>query len=184
MIESWTPAKATLRTDLEPDPVQVSADLSELDMGTLSNRNESTETWRGSQAASGEASFSRRSDNRSEAANQDGAPATANSIGLESNITIGPTTIIDTGWVPLFRAAWGIPPIAAATFGIDAFFLATLLVQMQNSLSFDGGLASSLTVTPQVEAAIKAFLNVSAILGFVDLPRRSRRRSRWRSRCR
>jgi hypothetical protein len=169
VIESWKPDKVTLRTDLEPDPVQVNADLSELDMGTVSNRNESTETWRGSQAPTGEASFSRRSDNRSEAANQDGDPATASSSGIESNITIGPTTIIDTGWVPLFRAAWGIPPIAAATFGIDAFFLATLLVQMQNSLSFDGGLSSSLTVTPQVEAAIKAFLNVSAILGFVDL---------------
>jgi hypothetical protein len=169
VIESWTPAKVTLRTDIEPDPVVVSADLSEVDMGTVSNRNESKETWRGSQAGSGEASFSRQTNNRSKAANQDGSPASAQSSGIESTITIGPKTIIDTGWVPLFRAAWGIPPIAAATFGIDAFFVATLLVQMQNSLSFDGGLASSLTVTPQVEAAIKAFLNVSAILGFVDL---------------
>jgi hypothetical protein len=169
VIESWSPAKATLRVDLEPDPVAVSADLSDIDMGTLANRNESTETWRGSQAGSGEASFSRKADNRSEAANQQGSPAGATSSGIQNTVTIGPTTIIDTGWVPLFRAAWGIPPIAAATFGIDAFFLATVLVEMQNSLSLDGGLSSSLTVTPQVEAAIKAFLNVSAILGFVDL---------------
>ncbi len=168
-VDAWKPSEVKLSLELEPAPVEITADLSEIGMGSVNNRNNSAERWSGRAASDGSESFNRAARNNSRAANEDGTVASATVAGLEASVTIGPETIIDTGWVPLFRAAWGVPPIASATFGIDAFFLARVQFDAMTRLLESGQLQSSLAVTPTVEGAIKAFLNVSAVLGLVDL---------------
>lgn len=168
-LAQWTPARANLQMTVRPDPVAVNATPPQ-GMPTLQNRSQGEERLVSSIDANGQTSFVRTGDSENRTVNRDAGPRSATRSGLAYSETIGPERILDTGWVPVFRFAWGVPPIAAATFGIDARFWADLLVQMQAQLDLETGQLSSLLKTqPSVGGAIDAFFNFSAVLGLVDM---------------
>jgi hypothetical protein len=76
-----------------------------------------------------------------------------------------PITILDTGWMPLFRDHWGIWPIASATIGADMAFKATLTYN--GTISFSPP-SSTLLVNPAATVAVDAWFNLSAIFGLVE----------------
>ncbi len=76
-----------------------------------------------------------------------------------------PITILNTGWIPLFRDQWGIWPIASATIGADMAFKATLTYN--GTISFNPP-ASTLLVKPAATVAVDAWFNLSAIFGLVE----------------
>lgn len=168
-VTQWTPARANLQMTVRPEPVAVNATPPQ-GMPTLQNRSQGKEELSSSVDANGETSFLRTGESENRTVNRDTAPSSSTKSGLAYSETIGPKRILDTGWVPVFRFAWGVPPIAAATFGIDARFWADLLVQMQAELDLETGQLSSLLKTqPSVGGAIDAFFNFSAVLGLVDM---------------
>ncbi|MEM9301578.1 MAG: hypothetical protein AAGE01_05675 [Pseudomonadota bacterium] len=78
-----------------------------------------------------------------------------------------PITILDTGKIPLFRYAWGVPPIAALTVGADIWFRAVLNYFMfvetaSASIDVDG------LVEPEVTGGLDVFLDLSALFGIVS----------------
>lgn len=157
-----------LALDIDPPARTLSANPPQV--GSLENRNRSGETWIGTAGAEGTQSFKREVPNNSRVANSDGTPADGQFSGLDTGgeIVLPTQTILNTGWVPVFRAAWGIPPIASATFGIDTWFLAQLGMRASTMVTANG-VNSMLRVTPSVTGLVNAFINVSAILGLVDL---------------
>ncbi|MCG6118580.1 MAG: hypothetical protein MEQ07_10385 [Aquimonas sp.] len=166
---TWTPERAKLQMTVRPDPVAVDATPPQ-DMPTLENRSQGEERLSSSVDANGQTGFVSTSESDNRTVNRNAGPRTSSRSGLAFSETIGPERILDTGWVPVFRFAWGVPPIAAATFGIDARFWADLLVQMQAELDLETGRLSSLLKTqPSVGGAIDAFFNFSAVLGLVDM---------------
>ncbi|SDD73421.1 hypothetical protein [Aquimonas voraii] len=168
-LAQWTPARAHLQMTVRPDPVAVNATPPQ-EMPTLENRSQGEERLSGSLDANGQTSFVRVGESENRTVNREAEPRSATRSGLAYSETIGPERILDTGWMPVFRFAWGVPPIAAATFGIDARFWADLLVQMQAELDLETGqLASLLKTQPSVGGAIDAFFNFSAVLGLVDM---------------
>jgi len=168
-VVQWTPGRARLQMIVRPDPVAVDATPPQ-GMPTLQNRSQGEERLFGSVDANGQTSLVRTGDSANRTVNRDAAPRSSVQSGLAYSETIGPERILDTGWVPVFRFAWGVPPIAAATFGIDARFWADLLIQMQAQLDLETGQLSSLLKTqPSVGGAIDAFFNFSAVLGLVDM---------------
>jgi hypothetical protein len=168
-VAQWTPARADLRMTVRPDPVAVNATPPQ-NMPTLQNRSQGEDRLASSIDANGQTSFVRTGYSENRAANQDATPSNSTESGVAYSKTIGPKRILDTGWVPVFRFAWGVAPIAAATFGIDARFWSDLLVQMQAQLDLESGeLASLLKTQPSVGGAIDAFFNFSAVAGLVDM---------------
>lgn len=168
-VAQWTPERAKLQMSVLPDPVAVTATPPQ-NMPTLQNRSQGEERLVSSVDANGQTSFVRIGESENRTVNRDAAPRSSTRSGLAYDETIGPERILDTGWIPVFRFAWGVPPIAAATFGIDARFWADLLVQMQAQLDLETGqLASLLKTQPSVGGAIDAFFNFSAVLGLVDM---------------
>lgn len=168
-LAQWTPARAELRMTVRPEPVAVDATPPQ-GMPTLQNRSQGKEELRSNVDANGQTSFLRTGESENRTVNREAEPRSATRSGLAYSETIGPERILDTGWIPVFRFAWGVPPIAAATFGIDARFWADLLVQMQAELDLETGQLSSLLKTqPSVGGAIDAFFNFSAVLGLVDM---------------
>ena len=92
----------------------------------------------------------------------------SHSVVAGNPIKIGspnPITILDTGWVPLFRDQWGIWPIASATVGADMAFKATLVYN--GTVSFNPP-SSTLLVKPAATVAVDAWFNLSAIFGLVE----------------
>ncbi|MEM7708523.1 MAG: hypothetical protein AAF358_23410 [Pseudomonadota bacterium] len=88
-------------------------------------------------------------------------------IGFETTGSSGPRTILDTGKIPLFRYAWGVPPIAALTIGADVWFRATLtyfafLDQADLIIDVDG------LVEPEVNGGLDLFVDLSALGGIVS----------------
>ncbi|HET7087859.1 MAG TPA: hypothetical protein VFL17_04350, partial [Anaerolineae bacterium] len=77
----------------------------------------------------------------------------------------GPITILDTGWMPLFRDVWGIWPIASATIGADMAFNATLTYNGTLTLQPP---ASTLFVDPEATVAVDAWFDLSALFGVVS----------------
>jgi hypothetical protein len=168
-VAQWTPERANLQMTVRPAPVAVDATPPQ-GMPTLQNRSQGEERLVSSVDANGQTSFIRTGDSANRTVNRDAAPRSSTKSGLAYSETIGPERILDTGWMPVFRFAWGVPPIAAATFGIDARFWADLLIQMQAQLDLETGQLSSLLKTqPSVGGAIDAFFNFSAVLGLVDM---------------
>lgn len=171
---AWAPAltNVSLRKDPPPPAANGTPDPN-YDMGTLENDNDSGETQRGGTAANGSVTFTREIENDTRAVNEDANGVDVSSTGIDAvyqYLPSGPATIFDTGWIPVFRYAWGVTPIAAATFGLDARFFVQLLLRAEASLDFQTGQFTSLLLAePAIGGALKAFLNVSAILGLVDL---------------
>lgn len=165
----WSPALTRLYMTQRPAPTTVSANPG-YGMGNLQNQSEGEDRLSSVIVANGSSSFHRRSDSDNEVVNEGATPTTETSSGVSVDYTWGPERILDTGYFPVFRYAWGVPPIATATFGMDARFWADLMVEVQSELDlYSGHLQSLLRTTPAVGGAIKAFINVSAILGLVDL---------------
>lgn len=76
-------------------------------------------------------------------------------------------TIFETGAIPIFRYAWGVPPIAAATIGADIWFGVYF--------RYFGDVAATLqrisvnfTAEPIVEAGLDIFFDLSALFGVVS----------------
>ncbi|HEY1011469.1 MAG TPA: hypothetical protein VGE07_02115, partial [Herpetosiphonaceae bacterium] len=76
-------------------------------------------------------------------------------------------TIVDTGWVPVARKAWGLWPIASATMGVDLWFKGELAAKGFIAKN-EGKLNSQLSVNPTAHVGVQAFLNVSMLAGFVE----------------
>jgi len=85
----------------------------------------------------------------------------SNPIKFGSNT---PISILDTGWVPLFRDHWGLWPIASATIGADMAFKATLIYNGTIALSPPH---STLFVSPKATVDVKAWFDLSALFGIV-----------------
>lgn len=165
----WSPSLTRLYMTQRPAPTAISADPG-YGMGTLQNQSDGEDRLSSMVAANGLSSFHRRSDSNNAVVNESASPATETSSGVSVDYTWGPERILDTGYFPVFRYAWGLPPIASATFGMDARFWADLMIEVQSELDlYTGNLQSLMRTTPAVGGAIKAFINVSAILGLVDL---------------
>jgi hypothetical protein len=168
-VSPWSPDRAKMSMTVRPDPVAVNATPPQ-GMPTLENRSQSEERLSSDVGATGQASFSRTGQSENRTVNREASPNSSTRSGLAYSETIGPERILDTGWIPVFRFAWGVPPIAAATFGIDARFWADLLVHMEAELNLETGqLSSALVTQPSVGGAIDAFFNFSAVLGLVDM---------------
>lgn len=75
-----------------------------------------------------------------------------------------PISILDTGWVPLFRDYWGVWPIASATIGADMAFHATLIYNGTITLNPSH---STLFVSPKATVDVKAWFDLSALFGVV-----------------
>jgi hypothetical protein len=77
-----------------------------------------------------------------------------------------PETIFETGNIPVFRYAWGIPPIAAATLGADIWFgvyfryFGDVALEMQK-------ISVNFTAEPIVRAGLDVFLDLSILFGIV-----------------
>jgi hypothetical protein len=75
-----------------------------------------------------------------------------------------PISILDTGWMPLFRDYWGLWPIASATIGADMAFKATLIYN--GTITFNPP-HSTLFVSPNATVNVKAWFDLSALFGVV-----------------
>ena len=75
-----------------------------------------------------------------------------------------PISILNTGWVPLFRDQWGLWPIASATIGADMAFKATLIYNGTIALSPPH---STLFVSPKATVDVKAWFDLSALFGVI-----------------
>ena len=100
-------------------------------IGALGNDNESTADVYQTLLPSGAGARRRIGDATSTAVNRPNDPVENEANGSGSSpgdpVPFGsmtPITVLDTGKIPLFRYAWGIPPIAAATIGADIWFTA------------------------------------------------------------
>lgn len=168
-LTQWSPERADLQMRVRPQPVAVNATPPQ-DMPALSNASQGEDVLSSLVRADGQTSLTRSARSDSQVVNETTEPRSKAQSGLAYEEQIGPERILDTGWFPLFRFAWGVPPIAAATFGIDARFWADLLVTLRAELDLQTGRLSSLLRTvPSVGGAIDAFFNFSAVLGLVDM---------------
>jgi len=73
------------------------------------------------------------------------------------------TTLFDTGLIPLFRYTFGLPPIAAATFGADFWMAATL--RFYGEL-LPGGMNA--TIDPRLAAGVNIFFDLDVLAGLVS----------------
>ena len=177
---NWTPGAPQFVLRVEPDDdacaaadgcaVSATPDPN-YDIGTMDSANSSGETLTGARTEGGGESLNRQVDNDNEAVNEDTDDTSENFGGLDVSYQYeedGPATILDTGTIPVFRYSWGIEPIVAATFGVDARFWVLLLLKADARLDFDG-LYTRLAAEPSIGGLIKAFINASALLGLIDL---------------
>lgn len=168
-ITEWKPDRVRLSMLVRPQPVAVNATPPQ-NMPTLANRNQSEDQLSGSIDASGAVAMQRTTRSANRVVNEEAAPGARVRSGTSYVEESSTTRILDTGWFPLFRFAWGVPPIAAATFGIDARFWSDLLIAMRAELDLQTQRLSTLLRTqPSVGGAIDAFFNFSAVLGLVDM---------------
>ena len=106
-----------------------------------------------------------------EAVNNPNSKSVSQGAASSAPITFqeGPITILNTGKKPLFRDVWGIPPIASATIGADMWFKATLSYSGTIQTNGPGGTtAYTITVDPEANIGVDAWLDASALLGLVD----------------
>lgn len=169
---SWAPDTVTLRASKQRPERGVSGTPEGAGMGTLHNRSRATDFFVQQQSNGALDGLVRTSRSENQGANAIAQPSSLSTPQISIWVPENPTeeTILDTGTLPLFRFAWGIPPIASATLGADARFWATLTIQARSDIDFDTGtLSASLRTTPKVNGDIKAFFNFSAILGLVTM---------------
>lgn len=75
--------------------------------------------------------------------------------------------LFNTGRVPLFRAVWGVWPIASATLGADIWFSASLTYGGKILLQGGQPTSTTLSVFPQATVGVEIFLDVSALFGII-----------------
>ncbi len=94
-------------------------------------------------------------------------PSTDKSVIANNPIQIPKTTtqILNTGWIPILKDVWGIPPIAAATFTLKIAFNAMLtysgLIQFQPFRNI-------LFVDPEATVKVDANLDASVLFDIID----------------
>lgn len=109
-------------------------------------------------------------------ANNDGAPLEPDADALPPPTALRDQTLLDTGRIPLFRAAYGLPPIAAATLGMD--FWLNIGVAYGGMLHADAMPPYLEFVTePYSRFGVDVFLDASVILGLVSATVESSARS-------
>ncbi|HET7377159.1 MAG TPA: hypothetical protein VFK30_10650, partial [Anaerolineae bacterium] len=102
------------------------------------------------------------------ALNNNDFQSTAKSVIANNPIEIPEVTlpILNTGWLPVFKDVWGIPPIAAATFTVKVAFNALLtysgLIKLQPFLNI-------LRVNPQATVKVKANIDASVLFDIIDV---------------
>lgn len=166
----WAPEEVRMTGSKTRPQQSVSGTPEGAGVGNLSNESQAVDRFSQRQLPAGLDGLYRTTDSSNRGANTDAAPASLGTPQLGIWIPWGPETILDTGTLPLFRMAWGVPPIAAATFGADARFWATLEIEARSDINLDTGvLSASLKTTPTVSGNIEAFFNFSAILGLVTM---------------
>lgn len=123
--------------------------------------------------AGGYGGVTQRAISRNEVASQPGSPREA-----ISNLSQGTppqafgstvqTVLVDTGRIPLFRAVWGIPPIADATLGADFWLRSLLSFYGTVALRQDGTPLLSTVVTPQLDLGLDLWFDLRAVFGIVS----------------
>ncbi|MCK7595580.1 fibronectin type III domain-containing protein [Pseudomarimonas salicorniae] len=76
-------------------------------------------------------------------------------------------TIFETGAVPIFRYAWGVPPIAAATLGADIWF-GVYFRYFGDVIATLERISINFTAEPVVAAGLDIFFDLSALFGIVS----------------
>ncbi|MEM9303726.1 MAG: hypothetical protein AAGE01_16520 [Pseudomonadota bacterium] len=187
---NWSPSRIDIRV-IEPtqakDASSNNQGLQRVGIGQLENDNLSAATVEGSLLSTGAesrmryaATSSQFSGNAEGTMEQQSLP-TEGPVGVERKfvspcasgddfcIQIGeeePRTLINTGKIPLFRYAWGIPPIAAATLGADFWFLLTL--KLFGTFTAVPEPELNLLVQPKVNAGIDIFFDLSILFGLAS----------------
>lgn len=164
-VANWKPHAVTLSGQRSFPERQ--ADGNPPNVGNLRNRSQGSDRYSQLIQPSGHGALIKIAESTNETVNRPSPP--------KSGFSSDPLTVfeldeelLDTGWIPLFRFAWGVPPIASATFGADARFWARLFIKSSAQL-VDGKIFADLTTRPSIGGAINAFFNFSAVLGLVDM---------------
>ncbi len=167
---AWRPDDVRLYAE-EPESSQSIDRTLDHGVGELKNDNVTAGAVRETITPSG-SSKSRIGAADAQTANQDGEDVDDNTSATSGQpVEIGhpnPVTIVETGKIPLFRYAWGIPPIASATVGADIWFMAEYLyhgfVTLTNSAA-----SVDLTSKATLRAGLDLWFDLSVILDVVSL---------------
>ncbi len=166
----WKPGDVRLYAEEPVRARDASVDNVPQDVGDLDNDNLTSGAVSQRIGIAG-SSRSRMGMSNATAANQTGEPAPADTKAtLGAAVTIGEDevkTIVDTGNIPLFRYAWGIPPIASATLGADIWFKA-FYYYFGSLVYADAQVLASFTAAASMSAGLDLFFDASLILGLVE----------------
>jgi len=161
----WKPTRVSLSASRSYPERR--ADGNPPQVGTLRNRSQATDFYSQLIQPSGHEALITTTRSQNQTANQQTPPKSGTSTSPGQTVSFE-ETLFDSGWIPLFRFVWGVPPIASATFGADARFWAKLFLSTMARLE-DGALLTDVTTRPTIGGAINAFFNFSAALGLVDM---------------
>jgi hypothetical protein len=164
-VAKWAPHAVNLSAQRSYPERQ--ADGNPPNVGNLRNRSQATDRFAQVIQPSGHGALIKTTESRNETVNRPAPPKSGTSSDPVTVFKLN-EELFDTGWIPLFRFAWGVPPIASATFGADARFWARLFIESTAKV-VDGKIFTDLTTQPSIGGAINAFFNFSAALGLVDM---------------
>lgn len=171
----WSPEKVSLFA-AEPDQDQaIAVPNPGYGIGALGNDNETAADVYQTLYPSGAGTRRRLGDANSTAVNRPNDPVAneANGAGSASGnpVSFGsedPITVLDTGKIPLFRYAWGIPPIASATVGADIWFKA-LYAYYGEWVMTNSQVLVDVTTEAIAQAGLDLWIDASVILDLVSL---------------
>ncbi len=172
---SWAPDRLELIANEKPQMLDVSATVSDFDIGTLQNDSHNDAILTQSVDLNGFSSIRRfgMSDNQAMNRVPQNPPKGLNPPPLSGGggtMEFGsevPQTLIDTGKIPLFRYVWGVPPIADATLGVDFWF--KLMLTYFGHVTVGDGVTSKVEINPVVQAGLDLFIDVSILFDIVSL---------------
>ncbi len=171
----WSPDKVSLLA-AEPDRQQdIQVPNPGYGVGSMANENEGTADHYQTLLPSGASTRRRLGDATSMAVNRPNDPVDNEANGSPSQsgnpVPFGsmvPIKVLDTGKIPLFRYAWGIPPIASATVGADIWFKA-LYAYYGEWIATNTQVLVDVTTEAIAQAGLDVWIDVSVILDLVSL---------------
>ncbi|MBY6204578.1 fibronectin type III domain-containing protein [Halomonas denitrificans] len=171
----WSPEKVSLFA-AEPDRQRaLQVPNPGYGIGGMANDNESEADLFQTLLPSGAGTRRRLGDATSMAVNRPNDPVDNEANGSGSSagnpVPFGseePITVLDTGKIPLFRYAWGIPPIASATVGADIWFKA-LYAYYGEWIATNTQVLVDVTTEAIAQAGLDVWIDVSVILDLVSL---------------
>jgi hypothetical protein len=137
-------------------------------IGSLHNSNVSQALITQAVFPSGAASQTRFGDAASTAANENNEPVQQNASISGSFGSQTPINVLDTGKMPLFRYAFGVPPIASATVGCDVWFAADY-AYYGNIVLEDEQVLVNATTEAIARAGLDVWLDGSILFDLVSL---------------